>query len=109
MPDDDFEMLTLRGQRIRIYQMLKELQMSVQDIQTAMNDLVTQVTSETTVIQSAITLLGGIKSQLDVLAADESLAPAVQQKISDLSSTLQANSDALSQAVAANTPAALKK
>lgn len=51
------------------------------------------------VIQSAVTLIIGIKAQLDAAGTD----PAALQALSD---SLAAETDALAAAVAANTPAA---
>lgn len=66
---------------------------------SALDDLTTQVTANTTVEQSAITLIQGIAAQLAAAATD----PA---KISALSSQLKTSADALAAAITANTPAA---
>lgn len=57
------------------------------------------VTAETTVNQSAITLLQGLKAQLDAAGTDPTALAA-------LSASLEANTQALSDAVTANTPVA---
>lgn len=61
--------------------------------------LTAQVASNTSVIESAITLLGNIKALLDAAGTD----PA---KLAALSATLAAEDEKLAAAVVANTPAA---
>jgi len=61
--------------------------------------LTAQVDSNTSVIESAITLIQNIKAQLDAAGTD----PA---KLAALSATLASEDDKLAAAVAANTPAA---
>ncbi len=65
----------------------------------AVDDLTAQVAANTSVIESAITLLGNIKALLDAAGTD----PA---KLAALSATLAAEDDKLAAAVVANTPAA---
>lgn len=62
----------------------------------AIDDLTAAVTADTTVEQSAITLINNIAAQLAAAGTD----PA---KLSALTTTLQTNSAALAAAVAANT------
>jgi hypothetical protein len=64
-----------------------------------LDDLTAEVAAQTTVNQSAITLLQGLKAKLDAAGTD----PAKLQAIKD---SLTANDQALAQAVAQNTPAA---
>jgi hypothetical protein len=64
-----------------------------------LDDLTAEVAAQTTVNQSAITLLQGLKAKLDAAGTD----PAKLQAIKD---SLTANDQALAQAVTANTPAA---
>jgi hypothetical protein len=74
---------------------LKETTMAtLADIQAA-------VAAENSVVQSAVTLLQGLKAQLDAAIASNDPAALAQ-----LSSDIQAQTAALSAAVAANTPAA---
>jgi len=68
-------------------------------IMAALDDIQAKVTAEGTVVQSAITLLQGLKQALDAAGQD----PA---KLAELSSDLDAQTQALAAAVAANTPAA---
>ncbi len=65
----------------------------------ALDTLTASVTAETTVVASAITLLNGLKAQLDAAGTD----PA---KLADLSAQLDASRTALAAAIVANTPAA---
>ena len=66
---------------------------------SALDDLAAAVAAEDTVIDSAITLLTGLKAALDAAGTD----PA---KLSALSADITAKTAALSAAVTANTPAA---
>lgn len=64
-----------------------------------LTELTAEVTNNTTVEQSAITLLQGLKAQLDAAGTD----PVALKALSD---QLAANDTALAAAVTANTPAA---
>lgn len=67
------------------------------------------VAHDTEVEASAITLLSGLKTQLDAAIAAAVAAGATSaelQALTDLSTTIDSNASALSDAVAANTPAA---
>lgn len=68
---------------------------------SALTNLQAQVHSNTTVLQSAITLIQGLKAALD--AAIASGDPAALQALSD---ELGTSDQALSDAITANTPAA---
>jgi len=74
-------------------------------IMALLNNLNAAVARETTVEQSAITLIQGIAKQLaDLIAkSGNTVDPAELQKIVD---GMNANQDALAAAVTANTPAA---
>lgn len=90
--------------------------MTLQDIKTKLAAIQTAVTAETTVEQSAVTLLQGLaatiaslKQQLaDAIAAGAN--PADIQAVSDgldtLSTNVTANTATLAAAVTANTPSA---
>jgi hypothetical protein len=77
-------------------------------IDTDIAALQTAVAAETTATQSAITLISGIQAQIQN-AVDAALAagatPAELSSITDLTTTLQAQTSALSSAVTENTPA----
>ncbi len=66
---------------------------------SALDDLTTQVAANTTVEQSAVTLIQGIAAQLAASATDAT-------KVAALSAQLKASADSLSAAIVANTPAA---
>lgn len=71
------------------------------------NELVTlqgQVEKNTSVIESAVILIQGIKAALDT-----AIASGNPQALVDLSTTLGTEDDKLAAAVAVNTPAALAK
>jgi ABC-type Zn uptake system ZnuABC Zn-binding protein ZnuA len=63
-----------------------------------LNDLTTNVSKNTDVIESAITLLGNIKSLLDAAGTDP-------VKLKALSDTLASEDQKLADAIVANTPA----
>jgi chromosome segregation ATPase len=66
---------------------------------SAVDDLAKQVEANTTIEQSAITLIQGLSAQLSAAATD----PA---KVTALASQLSSSATALAAAIAANTPAA---
>ncbi len=66
-----------------------------------LDDVLADVQAETTVTQSAITLLQGLKAQLDAAIAAGDLT-----KVQQIADGIEANTAALSAAVSANTPAA---
>lgn len=70
-------------------------------IMAVLDDLTANVTANTSAVQSAITLLGNLKAQLD--AAIASGDPAKLQALSD---ALGKNDTDLAAAITANTPAA---
>ena|SRR5579859_1342564 len=81
----------------KLDEILQKEDMELADLTQLQND----VASEGNVVQSAITLLQGLKSQLD--AAIASNDPAA---LDALSQQLEAQTQSLANAVAANTPAA---
>jgi hypothetical protein len=92
-----------RIERLQILTLRSVLTMNAQVDQNFLN-LQTSVANETTVEQSAITLLGGLSAQLAAAIAannngDSAALPALQAQI-------DASSQALAAAVAANTPGA---
>lgn len=84
-----------------LFSKLNIIQIGETNMAKTLADLQADVIAEATVNQSAITLLQGLKAQLD--AAIASGDPAQIQAISD---SLEANTAALAAAVTANTPAA---
>jgi hypothetical protein len=83
----------------QILALLTALTKGVRTMAANLDDLTSEVERNTSVDQSAITLLEGLKAQLDAAGTD----PAALQALKD---SLAASSDALAAAVAANTPAA---
>lgn len=69
-----------------------------------LDDLKADVAAETSVVNSAITLLGGIAARID--AAVTAARAGDDQALSALSTEVKAETAALAEAVAANTPAA---
>lgn len=67
--------------------------------------LTTEVEENATVIGSAVTLLNGFGGQLSALAAELEAAGVDATKVNDLRDQLDAQTTALAEAVAANTPA----
>lgn len=78
---------------------LRQLLSGERKLMAAIDDLTTAVAAETTVEQSAITLIQQLAAQIAANATD----PA---KISALASQLTANATALAAAITANTPVA---
>jgi hypothetical protein len=63
-----------------------------------------EVTEDEQVKSSAATLLTRLKSLLDAAVAEAGNLPALQARINEISTMLSDRTDALSTAVAANTP-----
>lgn len=70
-----------------------------------LDDVLKDVTDESTLDDSIIALLTGIKAQLDSVLAG-GLTPAQQAKVDAIFSGLEANKAKVSAAITANTPAA---
>jgi hypothetical protein len=81
---------------------LSQLIQKVNAMSTALQNLTAAVAANKSVTDSAITLLGGLKSQLDALIAAGSDPTALQA----LSDSLGAETQALADAVSTNTPVA---
>lgn len=74
----------------------------VQHMTTIQDQLVADVALQTTINQSAITLLQGLKNRLDMaIAANQQGDPT---QLAALSASLEANNSALAAAITANTP-----
>jgi beta-phosphoglucomutase-like phosphatase (HAD superfamily) len=91
------DLFLLPANRTILYEILD----NQRKIMSALTDLQAAVAAENTVIASAITLLNGLKSQLD--AAIASGDPAA---LTALSADIAGQTAALAAAVTANTPAA---
>lgn len=76
----------------------------LENIMSALDDLAAKVSANTDVVQSAITLLGTLKTELD--AAIASAPDDDGEALQALSDKLGSDDSALAAAVAANTPAA---
>lgn len=79
-------------------EILRSIEKKVSDMTTALEDLQREVEEATAVSQSAVTLIGGLAQQIRDLKDD----PA---KLEELANKLDASSNALAAAVAANTVA----
>jgi hypothetical protein len=89
----------------------QELQMAnvLDSITAQVTALSTEVAAETTVNQSAITLLNGLSTQIAALAAnaaDPAQVAQVASQLTALASSIHTNAADLAAAVTANTPAA---
>lgn len=82
-----------------ILEKLDEILGKEDKIMSALDDLTAQVAADTTVIQSAVTLINGIAAQIAAAGTDPT-------KLAALTASLKANDDSLAAAVTANTPAA---
>jgi hypothetical protein len=90
-----------------LIQTVKELQMAISDVTSALAQLQSDVTAETTVNQSAITLIQGFPALLAAAIAAATAAgatPAQLQSFTDLSTGIEAQTTALAAAVTAGTP-----
>jgi nucleoid-associated protein YgaU len=76
-----------------------------QDIMSALDDLTAQVAANNNVIQSAVTLLTGLKASLDAAIASAKQMGDTSP-IEALSASLGTSDAALAAAITANTPAA---
>jgi hypothetical protein len=85
----------------RIESKLDEALQGISDMSAATDALTAQVASNTTVVQSALTLINGIAAQITAAGVDP-------VKLAALTASLKSDDDALAAAVAANTPAAPK-
>lgn len=92
-----------------VLQALQEILTKMAALDAAITKLQADVAAEKTVEDSAVTLLQGLSAQLAAAlaaAANAGATPAQLQALTDLSTTLEANTTTLSAAVTANTPAA---
>jgi hypothetical protein len=71
------------------------------NIMAAIDDLTKNVTDNTNLVQSAVTLMGNLKTELDAAIASGDMS-----KVQALSDALGKNDAELAAAIAANTPAA---
>ena len=99
-PDDKAQLNRIERMLRHLLKKEELLAMSLQDDFTALK---AAVAAEKTVDDSAITLMQGLKAQLDALASQPTISSADVQA---LSSQLATEQGALAAAVSANTPAA---
>lgn len=85
---------------------LNQINRNLETIMATIDQLVTDVNEESTLEESVITLLNGIKQQLTEALSGANLPPAVQAKVDAAFSQLEANKAKLADALTANTPAA---
>jgi hypothetical protein len=85
----------------KILESLLSIHQKLNKMANELDDLKAAVAKDTEVDQSAITLLKGLKEKLD-----EAIASGDPAQLKALSDQLGSNSQALADAVAANTPAA---
>ena len=94
----DREFRTLDRKLDRLLQMMETVREKEEGMSQAMDDLATQVAANTSVEESAVTLIKGLAGQF----ADAGTDPA---KLQALQASLKASADDLAAAVAANTVA----
>lgn len=68
------------------------------------DEVLTSVTENATVGESIVTLLTGIKKQLDDVLSGVTLPPAVQAKVNAIFEASEADKQKLADAIVANTP-----
>jgi chromosome segregation ATPase len=93
------EFRTLDRKMDRLLQMTEAILEKENGMSQALDDLATQVTANTTVEESAVTLIKGLAAQIAAAGTD----PA---KLQALQASLKASADDLAAAIAANTVAA---
>jgi len=101
-----FLLLELLDQSAHDHSLLQRMATKMTVLDDKLTQLESDVTAETTVEQSAVTLLTGISQQLkDIIAAGGD--PAAQlARVAAVSAALEASTADLAAAVTANTPAA---
>jgi hypothetical protein len=92
-------MLKIHRQLINVSEQLDTIEGMVRKEMGAIEDLTAQVAQNTSVDESAVTLIQGLAAQIAAAGTD----PA---KLAALQTNLKASADKLAAAVAANTPAA---
>lgn len=85
-----------------VRQLRKDLKLMDADLQAKLDTLNSEITDQTTVEQSAVTLITGLKSSLDAALANSNPADVIAA-VQTISDHLQANTSDLAAAVAANT------
>lgn len=88
-----------------LHKRLHNLEHKLDKIIMTLDQVLQSVTDESTVDDSIITLLTGIKAQLDA-ALKGGLSPADQAKVDAIFAAAEANKAKVSAAITANTPAA---
>ena len=82
-------------------QHIEHLERMVSQMGPTLDDVKQKVTEQTTVISSAVTLLTDLRTKLDAAIATGNMA-----KVQEISDALGANTNALADAITANTPSA---
>lgn len=90
----------------RIENLLRAVLAREENIMATIDEVLSDVQDESTVEDSLITLVTGIKSQLDAALASQGIPPDVQAKIDAVFSGIEANKAKVAAAITANTPAA---
>jgi len=85
---------------------LTQIENKVNKMSATIDDILKAVEQERTLEASLITLVNGLQQQLHDALAGVTLPPAVQAKLDAALQNINANSTALSTAIAANTPVA---
>lgn len=89
-----------------IRNLLTEINERTKKMSAELDDLTAAVAENTTIDQSAITLIEGLAASIAALAANATDLAQLKAAITAKAADLRASSAALSTAVAANTPAA---
>lgn len=89
-----------------IRNLLREINERAKKMSAELDDLTEAVAENTTIDQSAITLIEGLAASIAALAANATDLAQLKAAITAKAADLRASSAALSTAVAANTPAA---
>lgn len=105
-------MLVFKGLREQLNRIERKLDLLIKK-ENQMNETTTEILAaveqETTLEQSAITLLNSLQTQLQAALANTTIDPADQANLNTIFADLSANATALSAAITANTPVAPTK
>lgn len=104
--DEYFFRIKTEKQLTQIIKLLKNITKEIKNMSIELDNLVTQVAETEGVEASVITLLGGIKTQLDAIIAELAAQQIDNAKLTELRDSLDASEQALAAAAANFTPPA---
>ncbi len=88
----------------QVLSLVEALTAKVTSMAKTLDDLVAQVEAQSTVVDSLVTLLNGIKQKLDDALSGTTLPPAVHAKVDAIFEADEATTQKMKDAILANTP-----